>query len=63
MKPQPTVNENDIVLKNEVGVRSSSGVEDRPPNVLMSQAGDESFFNKTEVVAGKSPTQCLALLH
>ncbi|XP_012694112.1 syndecan-4 isoform X2 [Clupea harengus] len=51
VKPQPTVNENDIVLKNEVGVRSSSGVEDRPPNVLMSQAGDESFFNKTEVVA------------
>lgn len=53
MKPQPTVDENDIVAQNEVGVRSS-GVDDYPPNVLMSQAGEDPFFHRIEVIAGKS---------
>lgn len=50
VKPQPTVDENDIVANNEVGVRSS-GIDDNPPNVLMSQAEGEQFFNRTEVIA------------
>ncbi|XP_062400645.1 syndecan-4 isoform X2 [Sardina pilchardus] len=49
-KPRPTVDENDIVAKNEVGVRSS-GFEEYPPNVLMSQSGDDKFFHRTEVIA------------
>lgn len=53
MKPRPTVNENSIVAENEVGVRSS-GINDNPPNVLMSQAGEERFFHRIEVIAGKS---------
>ncbi|KAL2090663.1 hypothetical protein ACEWY4_012926 [Coilia grayii] len=61
VKPRPTVNENDIVKENEVGVRSSAD-DDYPPNVLMSQAGDESFFHKTEVVAALIAGAAVGLL-
>ncbi|XP_041944122.1 syndecan-4 isoform X2 [Alosa pseudoharengus] len=49
-KPWPTVNENDIVAENEVGVRSS-GFDEHPPNVLMSQSEDDKFFHRIEVIA------------
>ncbi|XP_063070884.1 syndecan-4 isoform X2 [Engraulis encrasicolus] len=59
---RPTVNENEIVQKNEVGVGSSAN-DDYPPNVLMSQADtDEGFFQKTEVVAALIAGAAVGLL-
>ncbi|XP_026121775.1 syndecan-4-like [Carassius auratus] len=50
--PRPTVN-NDILVKlNEVGRRGGSMPDDdQPGNVLMTHAGEDSFFNNTEVLA------------
>lgn len=53
---RPTVNEVGIVQNsNEIPVLRSGAEpgEEHPSNVLMSHAGDDSFFNKTEVLAGE----------
>lgn len=50
----PTVNEVDVVRNsNEIPLLRSEPEtsEDYPSNVLMSHAGDDSIFNKTEVLA------------
>ncbi|XP_018600166.2 syndecan-4 isoform X2 [Scleropages formosus] len=47
----PSIDESEIVQRNEVGLRSSTEQEDVPSNVLMAHASDESIFNKTEVIA------------
>lgn len=46
-KVEITKNENEI-LGNE-----PERPDERPSNVLMSHAGDDSIFNKTEVLAGQ----------
>lgn len=52
---QPTVNEVDIVRNsNEIPLKSGAEPgEEHPSNVLMSHAGNDSVFNKTEVLAGQ----------
>ncbi|XP_045079059.1 syndecan-4 isoform X1 [Coregonus clupeaformis] len=51
LRPKPTVNEIQLVQNNEVSVRGSPKPEEHPSNVLMAHAGEESIFNKTEVLA------------
>ncbi|XP_013987062.1 syndecan-4-like [Salmo salar] len=52
LRLKPTVNEIQLVQKNnEVLVRVSPKPEEHPSNVLMAHAGEESIFNKTEVLA------------
>uniref|UniRef100_A0A4W5MAR7 Syndecan n=1 Tax=Hucho hucho TaxID=62062 RepID=A0A4W5MAR7_9TELE len=52
LKPKPTVNEIQLVQKyNEVSVRGSPKPEEHPSNVLMAHAGEESIFNKTDILA------------
>ncbi|XP_029508315.1 syndecan-4-like [Oncorhynchus nerka] len=52
LRLKPTVNEIQLVQKNnEVSVWVSPKPEEHPSNVLMAQAGEESIFNKTEVLA------------
>ncbi|XP_046880548.1 syndecan-4 isoform X2 [Hypomesus transpacificus] len=52
-RPRPTVNEIDLVQnRNEVPVRAEPPQqEEHPSNVLMSHAGSEGLFNKTEILA------------
>lgn len=59
---QPTVNEVELVQnKNEIPLlrNEDDPSEESLSNVLMAHAGDDSIFNKTEVLAG----QCAALAH
>ncbi|XP_036386892.1 syndecan-4 isoform X2 [Megalops cyprinoides] len=49
--PEPTVDENEIVRKNEVGLRAGMEPADVSSNVLMAHAGEESIFSKPEVLA------------
>uniref|UniRef100_A0A674BK76 Syndecan n=1 Tax=Salmo trutta TaxID=8032 RepID=A0A674BK76_SALTR len=52
LRLKPTVNEIQLVQKNnEVLVPVSPKPEEHPSNVLMAHAGEESIFNKTEVLA------------
>nr|XP_046167876.1 syndecan-4-like isoform X2 [Oncorhynchus gorbuscha] len=52
LRLKPTMNEIQLVQKNnEVSVWVSPKPEEHPSNVLMAQAGEESIFNKTEVLA------------
>lgn len=54
--PAPTVDEVGVVRNsNEIpGLRGGAEPgEEHPSNVLMSHAGDDSIFNKTEVLAGQ----------
>ncbi|XP_008278696.1 syndecan-4 isoform X2 [Stegastes partitus] len=49
---RPTVNEVDLVWNsNEIPVVRNEHSDEYPSNVLMSHAGDDSIFNKTEVLA------------
>ncbi|XP_023119832.1 syndecan-4 isoform X1 [Amphiprion ocellaris] len=49
---RPTVNEVDVVQKsNEIPFLRKEPGDEYPSNVLMSHAGDDSIFNKTEVLA------------
>ncbi|XP_069570236.1 syndecan-4 [Brachyistius frenatus] len=49
---RPTVDEVDVVRKsNEIPLLRNEVLEEQPSNVLMSHAGDDSIFNKTEVLA------------
>ncbi|XP_067099757.1 syndecan-4 isoform X3 [Osmerus mordax] len=52
-RPRPTVNDIDLVRnRNEVLVRAEPPQqEEHPSNVLMSHAGSEGLFNKTEILA------------
>lgn len=53
---RPTVDEVDIVRNsNEIPLLRNGAEpgEEHPSNVLMSHAGDDSIFNKTEVLAGE----------
>ena len=53
---RPTVNEYEIIQKsNEIPILGNevSHGDDHPSNVLMSHAGNESIFDKTEVLAGE----------
>ncbi|KTG02433.1 hypothetical protein cypCar_00018694 [Cyprinus carpio] len=50
--PRPTVNNDILVKHNEVGRRGEPKQDDdQPGNVLMTHAGEDSFFNNTEVLA------------
>ncbi len=53
---RPTVNEVDI-LKNSNDIllqeTERKHTDEQPPNVLMAHAGEDSIFNKTEVLAGQ----------
>ncbi|KAL0978842.1 hypothetical protein UPYG_G00176420 [Umbra pygmaea] len=51
MRPKPTINSFDVVEKNEVLLNNAPMPEDNGSNVLMAHATEESFFNKTEVLA------------
>lgn len=52
---RPTVNERDIVEKNEIPVLGNDDRrEDNLSNVLMSHTGNESITSKTEFLAGQS---------
>ncbi|XP_016141310.1 syndecan-4-like [Sinocyclocheilus grahami] len=49
---KPTVNNDILVKQNEVGRRGEPKQDDdQPSNVLMTHAGEDSFFNNTEVLA------------
>ncbi|XP_051804387.1 syndecan-4 isoform X2 [Acanthochromis polyacanthus] len=49
---RPTVNEVDVVQKsNEIPFLRKEPTDEYPSNVLMSHAGEDSIFNKTEVLA------------
>lgn len=50
-RPRPTVDERQVVMSNEVSLRGAQEHEDQSSNVLMSHAGNESMFSKTEVLA------------
>ena len=55
LRLKPTVNEIQLVQKNnEVSVWVSPKPEEHPSNVLMAHAGEESIFNKTEILAGEA---------
>lgn len=57
---RPTVNEVDIVKNsNEIPLlrNEPESSEEYPSNVLMSHAGEDSIFNKTEVLAGQYATR------
>lgn len=51
----PTVNEVDVIREsNEIpGLRSNFNSLEDPSDVKMSHAGEDSIFNKTEVLAGQ----------
>ncbi|XP_077053959.1 syndecan-4 [Siphateles boraxobius] len=49
--PLPTVDEEILVKKNEVGLHKSNQENGQQSNVLMTIAGEESLFNNTEVLA------------
>ncbi|KAG7478279.1 hypothetical protein MATL_G00078730 [Megalops atlanticus] len=60
--PEPTVDENEIVRKNEVGLRADMGPADVSSNVLMAHAGEESIFSKPEVLAALIAGAAVGLL-
>ncbi|XP_010864483.1 syndecan-4 [Esox lucius] len=66
LRAKPTVNINDLVKKNEVSLNGILKPEDTGSNVLMAHAGEESFFNKSEVlvalIAGGAVGLILAVL-
>ncbi|XP_016388138.1 syndecan-4-like [Sinocyclocheilus rhinocerous] len=50
--PEPTANNDILVKHNEVGRRGEPKQDDdQPSNVLMTHAGEDHFFNNTEVLA------------
>ncbi|XP_016312770.1 syndecan-4-like [Sinocyclocheilus anshuiensis] len=50
--PKPTVNNDILVKQNEVGRHGEPKQDDdQPSNVLMTHAGEDNFFNNTEVLA------------
>lgn len=58
--PRPTVNNDILVKHNEVGRRGEPKQDDdQPGNVLMTHAGEDSFFNNTEVLAGEETVSFL----